>query len=201
MDLECDGLISQRTIYFPQTEVVRLKHEAMVDLRRLGLQVPFLSSGDVVVAWLYKHFYGDEHYDAERTSGFIYIMDARIRLPEIFTPDKVYLKNGYILNVTIKYANSKMRDMTLGEIAWLVRELAIEGSKPETIIDHLTWKYNNAGAAQVPVPPGERVMSTSNWLTFGFGELSIANVIKPGSGIGEVLDTYWWMPGTPRYIG
>lgn len=32
-------------------------------------------------------------------------------------------------------------------------------------------------------------------LTFGFGEMSIANVIKSSSGTEEVLDTYWWMSG------
>ncbi|KAH7327613.1 hypothetical protein B0J17DRAFT_772083 [Rhizoctonia solani] len=199
--LERDGPISQRTIYFPQSEIARLKGEAMTELKALGLDVPFLSSGDVVVAWLYKHFYGDKQYDAEETSRIIYVLDARLRLPDIFTPDKVYLKNGYILNVTTKYANSKIRDMTLGEIARLVRGLVIEGSKRETVLEHLQWKHDNAGAVQVPAPAGERVMFASNWLTFGFGDLSISSVVRPGTGTGEVLDTYWWMPGIPRCSG
>jgi hypothetical protein len=54
VDLETDGPIQQRTIYFPPAEVARLKQEAMGQLEALGISVPFLSSGDVVVAWLYK---------------------------------------------------------------------------------------------------------------------------------------------------
>jgi hypothetical protein len=112
-----------------------------------------------------QHFYGDERYSPERTSRLIYVLDARyavqphiytlsyimfrLRLPEIFTSDQVYLKNGYLLMVNEKYANSKVRDMSLGEIARMVREL---------VIDHLQWKFDNAGAVQVPAPAGERVM-------------------------------------------
>jgi hypothetical protein len=86
-----------------------------------------------------------------------YVM-FRLRLPEIFTPDQVYIKNGYLLMVNEKYANSKVRDMSLGEIARMVRELVIEHSRRETILDHLQWKFDNAGAVQVPAPAGERVM-------------------------------------------
>ncbi|KAF8751791.1 hypothetical protein RHS01_08405 [Rhizoctonia solani] len=166
MDLERDGPISQ-----PKGARVR------------GIA---LKLGDVIVAWLYKNFYGDEQYDADRTSRLIYVLDARKRLSEAFPPDKVYLKNAYILNVTSKYANCKIRDMSLGEIARLVREL---------------WKHDHAGEVQVPVPSGERVLFASNWLMFGFGGLNISKAVKPGTGTGEVLDIYWCMPGIPRCSG
>ncbi|QRW17370.1 hypothetical protein RhiXN_05372 [Rhizoctonia solani] len=100
IDLEQDGSISQRTIYFPPSEIAQLKEQAMKELKTLGLEVPFLSSGDVIVAWLYKHFYGDKQYDAERTNRLIYALDAQIRLAESFPPDKVYLKNTQIFNAT-----------------------------------------------------------------------------------------------------
>ncbi|KAF8738224.1 Transferase family, partial [Rhizoctonia solani] len=177
MDLERDGPISQRTIYFPPAEIARLKEQAMRELKVLGLEVPLLSSGDVIVAWLYKNFYGDEQYDADRTSRLIYVLDAR------------------------KYANCKIRDMSLGEIARLVRELVTEGSKRETVLDHLQWKHDHAGEVQVPVPSGERVLFASNWLMFGFGGLNISKAVKPGTGTGEVLDIYWCMPGIPRCSG
>ena len=53
-DLESEGPIQQRTIYFPRAEIERLKSEAMRELKGMDIEVPFLSSGDVVVAWLYK---------------------------------------------------------------------------------------------------------------------------------------------------
>lgn len=53
-DLEADGQSQQRTIYFPAAEIERMKNQALVELRGAGYDVPFLSTNDVVVAWLYK---------------------------------------------------------------------------------------------------------------------------------------------------
>ncbi|KAF8676845.1 Transferase family [Rhizoctonia solani] len=202
IDLEQDGPISQRIIYFPPSEIAQLKEQAMKELKTLGLE----------------HFYGDEQYDAERTNRPIYALDAqyvpplflfegrdktcsRIRLTKSFPPDKVYLKNTQIFNATSKYANCKIRDMTLGEIAKVVRELVTEGSKQETLLDHVRWKYNCVGEFQVPVPPGERVFLASNWLTFDFGNLDISKVIKPSTDTGKVLDIYCCIPNIPWCSG
>lgn len=53
-DFEADGPVQQRTIYFPATEIARLKHEALQELHSAGYPTPFLSTNDVVAAWLYK---------------------------------------------------------------------------------------------------------------------------------------------------
>ncbi|ELU36429.1 hypothetical protein AG1IA_09541 [Rhizoctonia solani AG-1 IA] len=162
MDLERDGPISRRTIYFPPAEIARLKDQAMEELKTLGLDVPFLSSSDVVVAWLYKvcaqHFYGDEQDNAERTNRLIYALDIQKRLSEAFPPSKVYLKNSTMISTSSQYKNCKIRDMTLGEIAKVVREVVIKGSKRETILDYIRWKNNCVGEFQALVPPAERVL-------------------------------------------
>jgi hypothetical protein len=51
---EADGPIEQRIIYFPASEIARLKNEALAELELAGTPVPFLSTSDVVSAWLYK---------------------------------------------------------------------------------------------------------------------------------------------------
>jgi hypothetical protein len=53
-DFEADGQNQQRTVYFPAAEIQRLKNQALAELRRAGHDVPFLSTNDVVAAWLYK---------------------------------------------------------------------------------------------------------------------------------------------------
>ncbi|KAG9087346.1 hypothetical protein FRC06_002584, partial [Ceratobasidium sp. 370] len=113
-DLEQDGPIVQRTIYFPHAEIERLKSLAM---REVGQDVSYLSSGDVIVAWLYKHFYGDEIYSPERTSRFLYILDARLRLTSLFPPDQAYLGNAYIVTSASPLSNARVKDMKLGELA------------------------------------------------------------------------------------
>ncbi|KAF8676169.1 Transferase family [Rhizoctonia solani] len=220
MDLERDGPISRRTIYFPPAEIARLKDQAMEELKALGLEVPFLSSGDVVVAWLYKHFYGDEQDVAERTNRLIYPLDvqcvprllsfedraktwSRKRLSKAFPPAKVYLKNSTILNYTSQYTNCKIRDMTLGELAKIVREVVTEGSKQEIMLDYIRGKHSCVGGFQGLVPPAERVLCgfASNWLAFDLGNLDISKVIKPSTGTGKVLDIYCCVPDVPRCCG
>jgi hypothetical protein len=51
---EADGPIEQRIIYFPASEIARLKNEALAELELAGTPVPFLSTSDIVSAWLYK---------------------------------------------------------------------------------------------------------------------------------------------------
>ncbi|CAE6399126.1 unnamed protein product [Rhizoctonia solani] len=201
MDLERDGPISRRTIYFPPAEIARLKDQAMEELKTLGLDVPFLSSSDVVVAWLYKHFYGDEQDNAERTNRLIYALDIQKRLSEAFPPSKVYLKNSTMISTSSQYKNCKIRDMTLGEIAKVVREVVTKGSQRETILDYIRWKNNCVGEFQALVPPAERVLCASNWLTFNLGNLDISKVIKPSTGTGKVLDIYCCVSDFPRCSG
>ncbi|KAG9088982.1 hypothetical protein FRC07_012438 [Ceratobasidium sp. 392] len=195
-DLEKDGAISQRTIYFPREEIERLKDQAMRDLKAVGKEVEFVSSGDVIVAWLYKQFYGDEIYDPTRPSRLLYILDARLRLPSHFPPSKVYLRNSYIVAAAPLMENKKVRDVSLGELAGVVRGLAGEGVRK-----YVKWKWDMAqeevGRVQVPAGAGERVM----WLTFGLGDLSIETIMRPGSGTGKVLDVYCGLPGIPRCSG
>ncbi|KAG8721229.1 hypothetical protein FRC09_008231 [Ceratobasidium sp. 395] len=207
-DLEADGPISQRTIYFPKGEVEKMKVQAMDELRELGLEgdVPYLSSGDVIVAWLYKQFYGDEIHDPTRPSRLLYILDTRSRLPSHFSPSQTYLKNAYIVAPAPLIPNSKVRDMKLGELARMVRLLVEDSAREESVRSFIKWKWDTAvgegmGRVQVPAGAGERVMFASNWLTFGLGDLNIQSLIRPSSGTGQVLDVYCGLPGIPRCSG
>lgn len=53
-DAQADGPVQKRAIYFPAAEIARLKLQALEELRAAGKLVSFLSTNDVVVAWLYK---------------------------------------------------------------------------------------------------------------------------------------------------
>ncbi|KAG8714851.1 hypothetical protein FRC09_017175 [Ceratobasidium sp. 395] len=198
-DLERDGPISQRTIYFPKGEVERMKVQAMGELRELGLEgdVPYLSSGD--------QFYGDEIYDPTRPSRLLYILDTRSRLPSHFSSSQTYLKNAYIVASAPLIPNPKVRDMKLGELARMVRLLVEDSAREESVRSFVRWKWDTAmgegmGRVQVPAGAGERVMFASNWLTFGLGDLNIQTVIRPSSGTGRVLDVYCGLPGIPRGV-
>lgn len=52
--LTIDGPVRQRTVYFPASEILRLKREAIKELQSAGHSISFLSSTDIIAAWLYK---------------------------------------------------------------------------------------------------------------------------------------------------
>ncbi|KAG8796316.1 hypothetical protein FRC12_000731 [Ceratobasidium sp. 428] len=189
-DLERDGPISQRTIYFPKGEVERMKVQAMDELKELGLEgdLPYLSSEDVIVAWLYKQFYGDEIYDPTKPSRLLYILDTRSRLASHFSPSQTYLKNAYIVTSAPLIPNSKVRDMKLGDLARMIRLLVEDSVREESVRGFVRWKWDTTVVA-------------SNWLTFGLGDLNTQTVIHPSSGTGQVLDVYCGLPGIPRCSG
>jgi hypothetical protein len=54
MALRTDGPVQRRTVYFPASEIERLRCEALDELQLAGYSIPFLSTNDIVVAWLYK---------------------------------------------------------------------------------------------------------------------------------------------------
>ncbi|QRV89180.1 Transferase domain-containing protein [Ceratobasidium sp. AG-Ba] len=199
VDLEKDGPISQRTIYFPRDEIDRLKAEAM---KEVGETVPYLSSGDVIVAWLYKHFYGDEIYDPARTSRLLYILDARLRLPSLFPLTSTYLGNAYLVSPARPLTNARVRDMSIGQLASMVRLLVEESSKEENVNQAVRWKWDRSleGGVQVPAKAGERVLITLVGLTFGLGDLNVKRAIRPLSGTGQLVDVYWGMPGIPSGV-
>lgn len=54
-DEEQEGILERRIIYFPKLEIERLKVESLQELRDEGIvDVTFLSSGDIILAWVYK---------------------------------------------------------------------------------------------------------------------------------------------------
>lgn len=53
-----EGVLERRMIYFPKSEIERLKVESLKELQDEGnVDVTFLSSGDIILAWVYKVCY------------------------------------------------------------------------------------------------------------------------------------------------
>ncbi|CUA68759.1 hypothetical protein RSOLAG22IIIB_03618 [Rhizoctonia solani] len=168
--LKAHGPIEQRIVYFPASEITRMKREALEELEAAGTPVPFLSTSDIVSAWLYKHTFIDI-CEPDEVTRFIFVVDARNRFPEAFIP---------------------------GEVAHLIRTSVRKQTTPEQLLAQLKWKHDRAGQTQIPFSPGEGMQFTSSWLSFGLGELNLARHIKPGTGTGQVLDVVYDVIGTAR---
>ncbi|CAE6460520.1 unnamed protein product [Rhizoctonia solani] len=195
--LEADGPVEQRIVYFPASEIARLKHEALEELEAAGTSVPFLSTSDIVSAWLYKHTFMDTSKSDEVTR-FIYVIDARNRFPEAFTPGHAYLQNAFFNMSTGRLTSAQVQSKSLGELAYLIRTSVQRQTTPDQLLAQLKWKHNHAGQTQIPFSPGEGMQFASSWLSFGLGELSLARHVKPGTGTGQVLDVIYDVIGTAR---
>ncbi|KAH7336960.1 hypothetical protein B0J17DRAFT_665580 [Rhizoctonia solani] len=194
---EADGPIEQRIIYFPASEIARLKREALEELEAIGTPVPFLSTSDIVSAWLYKHTFAEPNEPNEETR-FIYVIDARNRFPEAFTPGHAYLQNAFFNMSTRPLASTQVRSKSQGELAHSIHLSVQKQTTPDQLLAQLRWKHDHAGQTQVPFRPGEGMQFTSSWLSFGLGDLSLAKHIKPGTGTGQVLDVVYDVIGTAR---
>ncbi|KJA16711.1 hypothetical protein HYPSUDRAFT_1059892 [Hypholoma sublateritium FD-334 SS-4] len=77
-DEEQEGVLERRIIYFPKSEIERLKIESLQELHGEGnVDVTFLSSGDIILAWVYKHFYGGSKHDLDRLTRAVTVADIR----------------------------------------------------------------------------------------------------------------------------
>ncbi|CAE6352127.1 unnamed protein product [Rhizoctonia solani] len=194
---EVDGPFEQRIVYFPASEIDRLKSEALAGLELAGTPVSFLSTSDVISAWLYKHTFIDENEPEEQTR-FIYVVDARNRFPEAFTPGHAYLQNAFFNMSTEHLTSVQVRSKSLGELAYLIRNSVQKQTTPGQLLGQLKWKHDHAGQTQVGFSPGEGMQFASSWLSFGLGNLNIEKHIKPGTGSGQVLDVIYDVIGTVR---
>ncbi|KAJ1303351.1 hypothetical protein OPQ81_011546 [Rhizoctonia solani] len=187
---EADGPIEQRTIYFPASEIARLKCEALEELEAAGTAAPFLSTSDI-------HTFVDTNEPDEETR-FIYVVDARNRFPEVFASSYAYLQNAFFNMSTRKLTSARVRSMSLGELAYLIRTSIQKQTAPEQLLAQFKWKYDHAGHTQIPFSPGESMQFASSWLSFGLGDLSLARHTKPGTGTGQVLDVIYDVIGSAR---
>ncbi|KAG9123827.1 hypothetical protein FRC07_013831 [Ceratobasidium sp. 392] len=197
-DLKADGPIQSRAIYFPAAEIARLKREAIEDLRKVGYDVPILSTTDVIGAWLYKHTFIDTP-ESEEESCFIYVIDARNRFPEAFRPGyNAYLHNAFFDMSINRITDTQLHSMSLGKLAYIIRLSVMKYTAREPLMSQLKWKHEHSGQTQIPFSPGDRIQFASSWLSFRLGELSITKHIKPGTGTGQVLDVLYDVKGSAR---
>ncbi|QRV73493.1 hypothetical protein RhiJN_01507 [Ceratobasidium sp. AG-Ba] len=179
--------IQMRTIYFPAAEIEKMKLDAMEDLKRANLEVPWLSTTDLIGAWMYKYALEDGPND-ESKSRFVYPFNARAQFPEAFTPGQVYLRNAFFTVTTDQLTDAQLHAMSLGEIARVIRMSVIGSSTRVSFLSKMRCHYEHAGEFYVPFSPGDRLRVGFLGLSFKLGEMNVAQHIKPGTGTGETLD-------------
>ncbi|QRV90073.1 hypothetical protein RhiJN_18091 [Ceratobasidium sp. AG-Ba] len=187
-DTQATGPLQTRTIYFPAHEIIRLKHKAMSEIREAKhSDIKWLSTSDVLAAWIYQHCYTDLPNN-EGNTRFIHPINCRKYFPEAFPPDCTYLHNTILVASAKPLTVRQLQSMSFGEIARFVRLPAVAHSAREPLLSNLKANYEHQGQLYMPIAPGECMHGTSSWLSFNFGELSIVKHIKPGSGSGRVVE-------------
>ncbi|KAF8957841.1 hypothetical protein BDZ97DRAFT_1924222 [Flammula alnicola] len=201
LDEEREGPLERRMVYFPKSEIERLKTESLEELRAQGItDVTFFSSGDIILAWIYKHFYGSSSSDLDRQTRAVTLVDTRKRLFDIFPSNKPYPRNAFLIMATPPLTRHQVNDLSLAHIALHIRTMVQGQTSRDFLEKHLRWKFRKTEGFQVAWGPEERIAATSNWLPYGYGDLDFSAISIPGSGPGKVRDVFLYsgLAGLPR---
>ncbi|QRV98050.1 hypothetical protein RhiJN_26069 [Ceratobasidium sp. AG-Ba] len=188
-DMEAYGPLQPRIIYFPATEIERLKRQGMEDIRTAGhSDIKWLSTSDVLSAWFYQHLFIDLP-DSNVTTRFVQPLNSRKYFPEVFLPDHAYIRQAFFFVSTDQLTNSQLHSMSFGEIARIVRLSTLSSAAQEPLLAKLRWICEHDDKFIMPFSPGDRLQITSSWLAFGFGDLDISSHVKAGTGTGRLIET------------
>ncbi|QRW04292.1 hypothetical protein RhiLY_03291 [Ceratobasidium sp. AG-Ba] len=174
-DIQAIGPLQSRNIYFPATEIMRLKQQAMEDIINAGYNdVKWLSTSDVISAWFYQHMFIDLP-DSEATSRFMQFVNLRKHFPEA----------TYFYR---QLTDTQLNSMSYGEIARMVRLSVDNNAARMPLLTKLKWVYEHEGKFVAPFNPADRLQVTSSWLMFRFGELDISRHVTESTGTGRVVE-------------
>ncbi|QRV75385.1 hypothetical protein RhiJN_03400 [Ceratobasidium sp. AG-Ba] len=183
-DIQAIGPLQSRNIYFPATEIMRLKQQAMEDIINAGYNdVKWLSTSDVISAWFYQHMFIDLP-DSEATSRFMQFVNLRKHFPEVFPPDHSYPRQAILPISTSQLTDTQLNSMSYGEIARMVRLSVDNNAARMPLLTKLKWVYEHEGKFVAPFNPADRLQG----LMFRFGELDISRHVTESTGTGRVVE-------------
>ncbi|KAI0027624.1 hypothetical protein K488DRAFT_60869 [Vararia minispora EC-137] len=135
-----------RDVYFPRSEVMRIKEEAMEDIRnRYGASTDrYVSSSDAILAFMLKGIHVSARSNAPFNLLYTATMQSLFRKPRL-----PYLRNTTLLIVTPTLPLSAIPRLPLGELALHIRDTIQAQMKRESIEPWLRWQLANADKPKV----------------------------------------------------
>ncbi|KAI0036668.1 hypothetical protein K488DRAFT_81908 [Vararia minispora EC-137] len=141
-----------RNVYFPRSEVARIKEVAMEDIRnRYGASTNrFVSTGDAIIAYMLK--VGATHPSSTSSAPFNLLYTATMQ--SLFSkPRQPYLRNTTLLVVTPTIPTSSISKLPLGELALHLRDALQSQTKKEAVEPWLRWQLANVDKPKVFFKP------------------------------------------------
>ncbi|KAI0031411.1 hypothetical protein K488DRAFT_52155 [Vararia minispora EC-137] len=139
-----------RDIYFPRSEVMRIKEEAMEDIRnRYGASTDrYVSTSDAVLAFMLKCI----HASARSNAPFNLLYTATMQ--SLFSKPRLpYLRNTTLLIVTPTLPLSAIPRLPLGELALHIRDTLQSQMKREAVEPWLRWQLANVDKPKIFFSP------------------------------------------------
>jgi hypothetical protein len=180
-----------RTIRFPGSWVDELRNRAMDELREKGVaeKDAFVSHGDVLLAFWCKTTLAAQHIRSGRPLHIINAMNVRGASEHVPLPDKSAYIGNAVLSATSLTDTAELYKLSVGEVAYLVRENLKKQRTPEQIKAMCAWQlenYNKGISSPLPGSWNQILFSWSNWSRAGFFDLDFsAAVTKTGLQMSE----------------
>ncbi|KAJ5339644.1 hypothetical protein N7452_006372 [Penicillium brevicompactum] len=214
-----ESTMSPKYVFLPDTEINRLMQEARHDLiaveekrKKEGKppKAPLnIGRSNVIYAWVLKHSH--EHLGPEEISTPVTIANARGRPPTGMSPNPEEILphnwwNGSYLASLPSLKVREIREMSLGELALLVREGTDASSSPESAQRIISFGLHN-GAWKKPTgklafwsPPNHRWSGLTDWRAAGYGKVDLSPARLGGTGPVKLctIHTSMIMNGTHR---
>jgi len=190
-DIMSTSDISNRDVFFPKSEVERIKGEAMADLKKEHGENPdvWVSSSDVLVAFCLKCIHPPT--TASTPLNVLYAANLRRYLSEALP--KPYLHNGACTVVTPTLPISAISSMSLGALAYHVRKTVQTQTEKGAVEHWLRWRIANGGRMTLFFEPSGDWNVVTNWRDMKLMSVDFSGAL-PDSAMGDkkVNCLYLW---------
>ncbi|PVH94467.1 hypothetical protein DM02DRAFT_693028 [Periconia macrospinosa] len=191
--------LENRMVCIPHTFITKLHSEALADLTTISpnqtSQVPFLTEGDVLVAWWTR--LATAHLPLTSPPQTIVLNNA-YNLRKVLQPEIIPLNASYISNaigfINVLLSLNDLREKSLGFIASSIRRAIAELGTREQVEAF----FEMTRESKMKLPPffgggNAHMVTFSNWTKAGLFEVDFSAAMKESGGVGSG-------GGKPRYI-
>lgn len=176
-----------RMVCCPGPWVEKLRQQAMADVVASGhsKEEPFLSHGDVMLAWWAKVSVAAQRLSSSQPINIMNVTNIRGLFPD-HLPDKgaeVYTTNAMVNTHTL-VTSGELANMSIGALAWRLRQDLQKQRTPEQVRHLVAWQLDSSkqyGRSLMLGPWNQILMSWTNWHRARFYDVDFsAAVIQPG---------------------
>nr|POE77759.1 hypothetical protein CFP56_09402 [Quercus suber] len=194
---------TSRAVLLPAAMIQALREQALEDLtvsaRSSSDSRPFVSEGDVILAWWAKVNAAALQLSPSQPINVMNVMNFRGILDEVLPPDQAFIGNATGVIYTQMTAKELLAE-PLGSTAIRIRRSLEQQKTPEQVEAYISLHKSvlrKTGHGPVVGPANQQMITLSNWHRARFFEYDWSSAVVK---VGKPLDSRKNKVGRPSYI-